>query len=72
MTRILFVEDDPNLGLLLKENLDNKGFDTIWCKDGDEGLISFSAYQFDLCILDVMLPVKRWLYTFKRNKSAEQ
>ena len=58
MTRILFVEDDANLGLLLKENLDNKGFDTTWCKDGDEGIIAFKTYEFDLCILDVMLPVK--------------
>jgi two-component system OmpR family response regulator len=58
MTKILFVEDDPNLGLLLKENLDNKGFETVWCKDGDEGIIAFAEHPFDICILDVMLPVK--------------
>lgn len=58
MTRILFVEDDPNLGLLLKENLDNKGFDTAWYKDGAEGIEAFSCHKFDICILDVMLPVK--------------
>ncbi len=58
MTKILFVEDDQNLGLLLKENLDNKGFDTVWHKDGAEGLTAFCDQEFDLCILDVMLPVK--------------
>lgn len=58
MTRILFVEDDPNLGLLLKENLDNRGFETFWYKDGTEGIIAFSERQFDICILDVMLPAK--------------
>jgi DNA-binding response OmpR family regulator len=58
MTRILFVEDDPNLGLLLKENLDNKGFETKWCRNGDEGLLAFSVHEYDLCILDVMLPLK--------------
>lgn len=57
MTRILFVEDDPNLGLLLKENLDNKGFETTWCRDGAEGAKAFVKQRFDLCILDVMLPV---------------
>ena len=57
MTRILFVEDDPNLGLLLKENLDNKGFETTWCKNGDEGITAFTKHEFDICILDVMLPV---------------
>lgn len=58
MTRILFVEDDPNLGLLLKENLGNKGFETVWCKEGDEGLKVFRKQSFNLCILDVMMPVK--------------
>jgi DNA-binding response OmpR family regulator len=58
MTRILFVEDDPNLGLLLKENLDNKGFQTAWYKDGATGMSAFAKREFDLCILDVMLPVK--------------
>ena len=57
MTRILFVEDDTNLGLLLKENLDNKGFSTTWCKNGGDGISAFTAQEFDLCILDVMLPV---------------
>lgn len=58
MSRILFVEDDPNLGVLLKENLDNKGFDITWCRNGKEGLSIFSRSAFDLCILDVMMPVK--------------
>jgi len=58
MTRILFVEDDQNLGALLKENLDNKGFAITWCKDGNKGLHAFSDQEFDLCILDVMMPVK--------------
>jgi DNA-binding response OmpR family regulator len=57
-TRILFVEDDPNLGMLLKENLNNKGFETIWCKDGNEGIAAFKNNNFGLCILDVMMPVK--------------
>src|ERR1044071_6516680 len=57
MTRILFVEDDANLGLLLKENLTNKGFDTVWCKDGSEAFDRFRTDSFNLCLLDVMLPV---------------
>lgn len=57
MTRILFVEDDRNLGVLLQENLNNKGFDTTWCKDGSEGLRAFRTGRYGLCILDVMMPV---------------
>lgn len=56
--KILLVEDDQNLGVLLKENLDNKGFETTWRKDGAEGIKAFNGNAFDLCILDVMLPVK--------------
>ncbi len=58
MNKILFVEDDQNLGMLLKENMDNKGFDTVWCKDGEEGLSNFKKGEYSICILDVMLPVK--------------
>ena len=58
MTRILFVEDDANLGVLLKENLENKGFETVWMRNGKEGIDAFRQQQFSLCILDVMLPVK--------------
>jgi len=58
MTKILFVEDDANLGALLKENLENRGFETVWLRNGKEGIDAFKQQQFNLCILDVMLPVK--------------
>lgn len=58
MNRILFVEDDANLGVLLKENLENRGFETVWMRNGKEGMEAFKKQQFSLCILDVMLPVK--------------
>jgi len=59
MKRILLVEDDPNLGLLLQDYLQLKGkFDVILCVDGDEGLRAFTKQEFDLCILDVMMPKK--------------
>lgn len=58
MIKILFVEDDHNLGMLLKENLNHKGYETIWCKDGEEGISRFKSDTFNLCILDVMLPSK--------------
>ena len=56
MTKVLFVEDDPNLGVLLKENLVNKGYDVVWCKDGSSGVEMFASQKFSLCIFDVMLP----------------
>jgi DNA-binding response OmpR family regulator len=59
MKKILLVEDDPNLGLLLQEYLQLKGkFDVLLCKDGDEGLRAFTKQSYDLLILDVMMPKK--------------
>ena len=59
MKKILLVEDDPNLGMLLQDYLQLKGkFDVVLCKDGDEGLREFTKQDYDLLILDVMMPKK--------------
>jgi DNA-binding response OmpR family regulator len=59
MKKILLVEDDPNLGLLLQDYLQLKGkFDVVLCADGEEGIKTFAKHNFDLCILDVMMPKK--------------
>jgi DNA-binding response OmpR family regulator len=59
MKKILLVEDDNNLGLLLQDYLQLKGkFDVSLCKDGEEGLRAFTKQVYDLLILDVMMPKK--------------
>jgi DNA-binding response OmpR family regulator len=59
MKKILLVEDDPNLGMLLQDYLQLKGkFEVVLCKDGEEGLKTFTKQNFDLLILDVMMPKK--------------
>lgn len=55
---ILLVEDDHNLGYMLQDFLDLEGFHVTWEKNGLAGLNTFKARDFDLCILDVMLPYK--------------
>ena len=55
--RILLCEDDPNLGSLLTEYLNAKGFETTHAKDGGEGLKQYRRQSFDFIILDVMMPV---------------
>lgn len=57
-TRILLVEDDPNLGFVVKDNLQLKGYDVTLCCDGEAGERTFGEQGFDLCILDVMMPRK--------------
>jgi two-component system, OmpR family, response regulator len=56
--KILLVEDDINLGSLLREYLKAKGYATILETDGEKGFRAFKKDHFDLCILDIMLPVK--------------
>ena len=55
---LLIVEDDQNLGQILKEYLEIKGFSTRLARDGEEGLQEFNEHDFDLCILDIMMPKK--------------
>lgn len=57
-TKILIVEDDPFLGLIVKENFETRGFETSLHKDGEAGLKAFCKLKPDICILDVMMPVK--------------
>lgn len=54
--KILLVEDDPNLGFVIKDNLAINSYDVDLCADGEAGLTSFKKNAFDLCILDIMLP----------------
>jgi len=54
--RILLVEDDESLGYLLSEYLGMKDFEVKWAKNGKEALIAMDIYQFDLAVLDVMMP----------------
>jgi two-component system OmpR family response regulator len=58
MYSILLVEDDTSLGYILKEYLEMHKFAVVLAKDGEEGLNLFNRRQFDLCVLDVMLPKK--------------
>lgn len=53
---ILLCEDDESLGMLLREYLEAKDYNTTLCQDGEEGYETFSKKDFDLCILDVMMP----------------
>lgn len=56
--RILLCEDDENLGMLLREYLQAKGYDTTLCADGEEGYREFMHSKFNLCVFDVMMPKK--------------
>lgn len=55
---ILLVEDDLNLGFVIQDNLKMAGYHVHLSQDGKEGLKAFNESDYDICILDVMLPKK--------------
>ncbi|HYV95274.1 MAG TPA: response regulator transcription factor [Chitinophagales bacterium] len=55
-TRILLTEDDPNFGAVLRDYLELNNFDVTLCNNGIVGLNTSQKKDFDLCILDVMMP----------------
>ncbi len=56
--KLFLCEDDENLGMLLREYLQAKGYDTDLYTDGEAGYKGFVKEKYDLCILDVMMPKK--------------
>ena len=56
--KIMLCEDDENLGMLLREYLQAKGFSAELFPDGEAGYRAFMKQKYDICILDVMMPKK--------------
>ncbi|TDL99288.1 MAG: DNA-binding response regulator [Flavobacteriaceae bacterium] len=56
--KLLLVEDDSSLGAVLKDYLNMNDFQVTHAIDGEDGFEKFKAEDFDLCILDVMMPKK--------------
>lgn len=54
--KLLYVEDDTTLSFVTRDNLELHGFEIDFCEDGEEALKLFGKNNYDLCILDVMLP----------------
>lgn len=54
--KILYTEDDETLAFLTKDNLEQNNYDVVHCCDGKSGLEAFKKEDFDICILDIMLP----------------
>ena len=53
---ILYVEDDESLGFVTRDNLELNGYAITHCTDGIQAVAVAKDQQFDLCLLDVMLP----------------
>lgn len=54
--KILVVEDEKDIGQLLKDYLTASDYEVVWAKDGEEALVLFQSEKPDLAVLDIMLP----------------
>lgn len=54
--KILYAEDDETLAFLTKDNLEQNDYDVIHCNDGKSAFETFKKDNFDICILDIMMP----------------
>lgn len=63
MTDLLIIEDDPELGTLVRDFLRKAGFSAVLCPDAEQGLEQLSQERFRLVLLDVMLPGKNGFET---------
>jgi DNA-binding response OmpR family regulator len=70
--RILLAEDDLNLGVLLLDYLETEGFEVKLCKDGELALKAFQSQQFDICLLDVMMPKRDGFSLAKEIRNADK
>lgn len=70
--RILLVDDDRELGQMLSDFLETDRLDVTVCKTGEEGVETFAADDFDLLILDIMLPGMSGLDVLKKIRQRSQ
>lgn len=57
MAKILYVEDDETLGFVTKDSLIQENFEVDHCLDGAIAKKAFNSNAYDICIIDIMLPV---------------
>ncbi len=54
--RVLYVEDEPSLGRIVKESLESRNFIVHMVEDGGDAIPAFKTFSPDICVLDIMLP----------------
>ncbi len=70
--RILLVEDDEDLGEIVKYNLEKEGFEVDWVLDGESALEKLDKSLYDLVILDIMLPKVDGIEVCKKIRGDEK
>ncbi len=73
MTRILVIDDEPSILILLKKILEREGYDVLTASNGKEGMALFHAHPVNLVVTDLIMPEKEGIEVImelKRNHPA--
>jgi DNA-binding response OmpR family regulator len=70
--QILLVEDDVNFGTVLRDYLQLNGYKVVLARNGLEGFEKFKKNEFEICILDVMMPYKDGFTLAKEIRSKDK
>lgn len=54
--KVFYIEDEPFLGKIVKDTLENQGFELVWETDGGKVMQHLESYIPEICVLDIMLP----------------
>lgn len=57
-SKVLLAEDDASLGFVIKDALEEEGYEVVHCPDGQAAIERFNKHEFDIALLDIMMPVK--------------
>ncbi len=64
--KVLLAEDDAALGYVIKDSLQEEGYSVVLCPDGYTAIDLFNKNEFDICLLDIMMPHKDGLAVAKK------
>jgi DNA-binding response OmpR family regulator len=70
--RILLAEDDKSLAFIMKDTLEDQGYDVYHCSDGRKAMEVFDRNSFDICLLDVMMPQKNGFEVAQKIRSESE
>ena len=68
-SKVLLAEDDLSLGFVIKDNLQDAGYDVTHCQDGEAAWQQFQKKEFDICLLDINMPVRDGFSLAKKIRS---
>lgn len=71
-TKILLAEDEPALGQIVKESLETRGFEVVFCLNGEEAEKAYQKEKPELLVLDVMMPKKDGFTLAREIRKADK